>query len=401
MNTCTQCGTPLGSDSRDGLCARCLFSVAIGDDTVAPIDPVVPPPQGPTPIARVAGGNQLGPIRLTRQLGKGGMGEVWLGWHEFLGRNVAVKFLIREAMDRKDPAFTMFMQGARVAASIEHPGLNKIHNADIDAGVPYLVLELLDGPNLGDLVERSGPLDLSTARAVLEAVGEAVAELNQKNLVHRDIKPSNIVLTTDGRVVLTDFGLACARPAAKSDGGKGLAGTPAYMAPEMFDGVISTKTDVYALGMTAYHLLSGRPAFPGNLEEQRRNHRDVALDIEPLQRGGRAAGNNRCRGPRHQQGCALSPQEAPGKCSWRLRAAFDETEVKRASRDDLARTLKDRTATSGAPGAARGDAVTRQRQWRRPGCLRACRPQARRIGRQVIRMLRCRFPRSLHMRSRE
>ena len=188
--------------------ARCLLSVAVRNETLAPIDPISKSSLPPT--GNVASGNQVGPIRLTKQIGHGGMGEVWLGWHEFLGRNVAVKFLMGQAMDRKDPAFTTFMQGARVAAAIEHPGLNKIHHADVNDGVPYLVLELLDGPNLGDLVERSGPLDLSTARAVLEAVGEAVAELNQKNLVHRDIKPSNIVLTTDGRVVLTDFGLACA-----------------------------------------------------------------------------------------------------------------------------------------------------------------------------------------------
>ena len=94
------------------------------------------------------------------------------------------------------------------------------------------------------------PLNLPTARTILETVCEAIAELNQRHMVHRDLKPSNIVLTRDGRVVVTDFGLACARPAAGM-GKVGLAGTPAYMAPEMFDGVISAKTDVYALGMTA------------------------------------------------------------------------------------------------------------------------------------------------------
>ncbi len=114
--------------------------------------------------------------------------------------------------------------------------MNKIYHADVADGVPYLVLELLDGPNLGELVEWLGPLDLSTARAVLEAVGEAVAELNQKDLVHRDIKPSNIVLTREGRVVLTDFGLACVRPAAGRDDANGLAGTPAYMCPKCSTG---------------------------------------------------------------------------------------------------------------------------------------------------------------------
>jgi serine/threonine protein kinase len=81
---------------------------------------------------------RLGPIQLVRLIGKGGMGEVWLGRHEFLGRDVAVKLLTHAVMDKKDPSFTTFIAGARVAASLEHAGLNKIFNADIVDGVPYL-----------------------------------------------------------------------------------------------------------------------------------------------------------------------------------------------------------------------------------------------------------------------
>jgi serine/threonine protein kinase len=281
---------------------------------------------------------QLGPIQLIRQIGKGGMGEVWLGRHELLGRNVAVKFLTRATLDEKDPAFKTFLAGARVAASFESPGLNKVYDADVEGGVPYLVLELLDGPNLAELVERRGPLDLSTARAVLEAVAGAIAELNQRDLVHRDLKPSNVVLTTEGRVVVTDFGLACARPAAGT-GGVGLAGTPAYMAPEMFDGVISAKTDVYALGMTAYHLLAGRPAFHGDVDEQRRQHLEIPLDIAPLRAAGvpegvievilRATTKDALFRPKSARHVLLS-----------LRGAFDAAGIKGATPDDLAKSLR-------------------------------------------------------------
>jgi hypothetical protein len=150
-------------------------------------------------------------------------------------------------------------------------------------GLPYLVLEFLDGPNLHDVLARSGPLPLSIARTVIETVAEALTELHQHDLVHRDLKPSNIVLTRDGRIVVTDFGLACMTPAsALRGGGGGVAGTPAYMAPEMFDGVVSARTDVYAIGMTAYHLLSGQPAFRGAAEELRLQHQDVAIDLDPL-----------------------------------------------------------------------------------------------------------------------
>lgn len=226
---------------------------------------------------------QFGSIRLIRRVGRGGMGEVWLGRHEILGRDVAIKILSMQAGGPADPAVAGFIQGAKVAASRGHPGLNRVFHADVVEGFPYLVLEFLDGPNLRDVLARSGRLPPSIARTVIETVAEAVAELHHHDLVHRDLKPSNIVLTRDGRIVVTDFGLACMTPAAALRGGAGgVAGTPAYMAPEMFDGVVSARTDVYAIGMTAYHLLSGQPAFRGTPDELRAQHQHVAIDVEPL-----------------------------------------------------------------------------------------------------------------------
>jgi serine/threonine protein kinase len=336
MDTCKRCGTPITSDLPEGICARCMLGVAIGGDGSITVDTVAAKAASPSPTA-----TRLGPIRLVRLIGKGGMGEVWLGRHELLGRDVAVKLLLGVVQHAKDPAFKTFIAGARVAASLEHPGLNKIFDADVADGVPYLVLELLDGPNLAELVERSGPLDLSTARAVVEAVCEAVAELNQHDLVHRDLKPSNLVLTTDGRVVVTDFGLACARPPAGL-GNDALAGTPAYMAPEMFDGKISARTDVYALGMTAYHLLCGRPPFAGDFHEQRRQHREVALDPQPLQSAGVPPAVIQVIVRATSKEVLFRP-----KTAWHvlvaLRAAFDEAGIQRATTDKLAHTLKDRT----------------------------------------------------------
>ncbi len=291
-------------------------------------------------------GKQIGPIRLTRQIGKGGMGEVWLARHELLGHEVAAKILSTSVMDRSDPAFREFIQGAKVAASLGHPGLNKVHHADVAEGVPYLVLEFLDGPNLRELVERSGRLDLPAVRAVIEAVGEAVAELHRNDRVHRDLKPSNIVLTTDGRVVVTDFGLACASPVSALRGKSGLmAGTPAYMAPEMFDGVVSARTDVYAIGMTAYELLCGKPAFDGTLDTLRSKHKTVPIDVEPLRAAGVPEGVIEVVVRATSKDILFRPKTARHVLD-AFRTAFDEAGIQPASQEALARIVAAPTGPS-------------------------------------------------------
>jgi serine/threonine protein kinase len=334
-------------DSPEGPCARCLLGAAVQTEMTADGETATTqdcsPAAGGAAVAATPRSRQLGPIELVRQIGKGGMGEVWLGRHDLLRRNVAVKLLTHAVMDEKGPEFTTFIAGARVAASLEHPGLNKVYHADIVHGVPYLVLELLDGPNLAELVGRSGPLELPIARAVLEAVGEAVAKLNQHDLVHRDLKPSNVVLTREGRVVVTDFGLACARPAAGSSGG--VAGTPAYMAPEMFDGTVSVKTDVYALGMTAYQLLSGRVAFSGDVHELQRQHREVALDVEPLRTAGVPEGVIEVV-VRATNKDTLFRSKSAWHVLGALQTAFDAAGVRSASRDERVRWLRDHAASS-------------------------------------------------------
>jgi len=230
---------------------------------------------------------QIGSVKLVRPLGEGGMGVVWLGRHGLLDRDVAVKFLLDVPQSENDPTFAAFLQGARAAATLRHPGLNEVHHADVASGVPYLVMEYIDGPSLGDIVKQQGPIGQAAARAIIRDVCAAVAELHDHEVIHRDIKPANIMLTSDGRVVVTDFGLACPRPAAAFGASTGtLTGSPAYMAPEMFDGIVSARTDVYAIGITAYHLLAGRFPFDGTVAELRESHRHHPLDIAPLHEHG-------------------------------------------------------------------------------------------------------------------
>ena len=229
----------------------------------------------------------LGPVRLIRRIGRGGMGVVYLARHEMLGRDVAVKFLLNAVAGEDDPKFERFVQSTRAAAAVDHPGLTTIHHADVVQGVPYMVMRYVDGPTLSIVLERGGPLPPATAAAVLDKACAALAPLHEQGIVHRDIKSSNILLDADGGVFVTDFGLAIV--GKRLTGGSqvhGLAGTPAYMAPEMFDGTVSIRSDIYALGIMAYEILAGSLPFTGAIEHLRDAHRDHPIGTECLSEHG-------------------------------------------------------------------------------------------------------------------
>src|SRR5262249_35823688 len=159
-------------------------------------------------------------------------------------REVAVKFLLN-AVDADDPGFQAFLVGARAAAAVRHLGLTAIHHADVVEDIPYLVMEYVAGPSAAELLAAHGALPLAPALALMLQVTDAVAELHEHGIVHRDIKPSNVLIDSNGRAYVTDFGLTCLR----RDGDSRVAGTPAYMAPEMFHGQVSPRSDVFALGV--------------------------------------------------------------------------------------------------------------------------------------------------------
>lgn len=224
---------------------------------------------------------RLGPVVLLRALGEGGMGVVWLGRHELLNKLVAVKFLLAQRTSVDSPEFAMFIEGARAAANVRHESLNPVLHADAVEGVPYLVLDYIDGPSVSALVRRHGALPAAVAGAMVLQACEGVSELHAKDVVHRDLKPSNLMIEQNGRIVVTDFGLACVKPVGRIGHGATI-GTPAYMAPEMFDGTISPRTDVYALGVTLFELLTGDVPFRGKLDELRVMHSDRELPMAPM-----------------------------------------------------------------------------------------------------------------------
>lgn len=228
---------------------------------------------------------ELGSVRLIREIGRGGMGVVHLGYDRMLDRDVAVKFLSNAVRGPDDPGFARFLRGTRAAAGISHPGLTTIHHADLVQHVPYVVMEYIDGPTLGELLKRSAPLSPTVTLSVLDAVAAAVGELHDRQIIHGDIKPSNVLLDAAGRVAVTDFGLTCTRSfAGQRAGGGGIAGTPAYMAPEMFEGTVSLRSDVYALGILTFELVTGRIPFTGRFEEVRDKQVHEPLPVAALRR---------------------------------------------------------------------------------------------------------------------
>jgi eukaryotic-like serine/threonine-protein kinase len=208
----------------------------------------------------------IGGYAVSRELGRGGMGIVLLGFDEALQRDVALKVLRPELAD--DLARARFVREARAAARVKHDHVVGVYGVvDPPDGPPFCTLEFLAGPSLAERIRAEGRLAPREAAAIGAQVADGLAAAHAAGLVHRDVKPSNILSdSATGRSKIADFGLA--RVAAAADGPTQigvLAGTPAYMSPEQARGSerIGPQTDVYGLGATLYEALTGEPPFRG------------------------------------------------------------------------------------------------------------------------------------------
>ena len=202
--------------------------------------------------------------RFDEMIAAGGFGEVWRGTDVTLGRTVAIK-LLRPACAQDPATLARFRAEARNAAALCHPHIAAIHDFCEPAppASPFLVMEYVAGPSLAALLA-DGPIGAAPAMRVLAEAALGLAAAHQAGLVHRDIKPGNLLLDRDGRVKITDFGISHAAGTAPLTATGVLMGTPAYMAPERIAGARgSTASDIYSLGVVAYHAVTGTVPFSG------------------------------------------------------------------------------------------------------------------------------------------
>lgn len=223
---------------------------------------------GPTPESTIGNwvGRRLGDYQILRKLGRGGMADVYAARHLSLGRDVAVKVLRRD-FARDADYVARFRREARAAAKLSHPNIVAVYDVGDTSEAHYIVQELIDGQNLRETLDRDGPISPDEAIEVLAAVGKALEAAAEAGITHRDIKPENIMRSARGEIKVADFGLARLdlgsddSRAALTQAGLTL-GTPRYMSPEQVQGKpVDVRSDLYSLGVSMYHLLSGSPPF--------------------------------------------------------------------------------------------------------------------------------------------
>ena len=224
----------------------------------------------------------FGNYRITAEIACGSFGSVYKARHSFLPRTAAIKLLhtvrINSPQDRE-----RFFQEARLLTGLAHPHILPLYEAGIDGEFPYFISEYASGGSLRDLLQHrpSTPPSVEEAIAILSQVGEALSYAHQQNIIHRDIKPENILFNNNGDILLADFGIATVLNTAERTHTTAVHSTPVYMAPEQFQGIVSSTSDQYALGVIAYELLTGRIPFGTSpydaWEERVSKHREETL----------------------------------------------------------------------------------------------------------------------------
>jgi eukaryotic-like serine/threonine-protein kinase len=221
-------------------------------------------------VARsVAPGRVLGGrYRLDQEIARGGMATVWRAEDPLLARSVAIKTLDTE-LGEDEALRTRFRREAVSAAAVAHPNIVATYDTGEDDGIAYIVMELVEGATLRQAIDLHGALPPARAADIGAQVADALAAAHARGLVHRDIKPSNVLVQLDGRVKVTDFGIAKVTDQPHDDLTRAgnVMGTARYLAPEQLEGGdVDERADVYSLGIVMYEMLTGQPPFGADSE---------------------------------------------------------------------------------------------------------------------------------------
>jgi hypothetical protein len=324
---CSSCGAQVSSNGR--FCSTCGGSLDLNaaatidsdelsaeQETIAPtVHPPTPrkPSSAPTPArpprtpssggadAKLTSSDPIGGGRFTpgqmvaeryrvvAMAGRGGMGEVYRAEDLKLGQLVAIKFL-PEILSQDAAALARFHSEVRIARQVSHPNVCRVFDIGDADGTLFLSMEYVDGEDLASVVRRIGRLSPDKATEVARQICAGLAAAHERGVIHRDLKPANVMLDGAGKIRITDFGLAGI--AASIQGADIRAGTPAYMAPEQLAGKeVTTKSDIYSLGLILYEILTGKRAFEAStlpelikLREQGTitNPSTLVRDLDPL-----------------------------------------------------------------------------------------------------------------------
>jgi serine/threonine-protein kinase len=204
-----------------------------------------------------------GRYRLLHRVGSGGMADVWCAEDMQLSRRVALKLLHRRFAE--DPEFVeRFKREASSAASLTHPNVVSVFDRGAWEGTYYIAMEYLDGRSLKQIIREEAPLDQLSAIDLTIQILRAARFAHQRGVVHRDIKPHNVIVDAEGRAKVTDFGIARAGASDMTETGS-IMGTAQYLPPEQAQGLaVSPQSDLYAIGVVLYEMLTGRVPFDGD-----------------------------------------------------------------------------------------------------------------------------------------
>src|ERR1700691_3896637 len=282
---CLACGKPVTDNSETAIMPMASTPVSrAGESRAAAVPARVSSSDG-----RFAAGVLVtGRYQIIGLLGKGGMGEVYRANDLTLDQPVALKFL-PEAMARDAGMLARFHNEVRIARQVAHQNVCRVYDLGEINGQPYLSMEYIDGEDLGSLLRRIGRLPADRAIEFARRICAGLAAAHDKGVLHRDLKPSNIMIDSQGRVFITDFGLAAVTGELRE--AQAREGTPAYMSPEQLAGTeVTARSDIYALGLVLYEMFAGKRPFEAvtlaemiRLQQQSTPTRltTVARDVDP------------------------------------------------------------------------------------------------------------------------